>query len=791
MEKYISKIGKILILLVFVSVFIPYSKAFSWNDPGTNAYQNAYIVYVNNWNYSSKYGSNTFKGDLTNYVLLNLTITGDPTKIRIVGYTRSNQSIGYIPYWLISQTNNSAVLLIQNFSPSQLGFTSWNSIVVFFNPKTNVITGRADNSILANYQDISVRMINYSYLDIDSTLFRSLRINPPYSNKTYATINFSLSDPNGVVILANHSLVSDPGNISYFPDNLHGYQITNTLSTRYILKSFGTFLTSVVSGPPLESHNAQYLFNHTVPFDNIGYEGYFNPIANQIISEGLIVNESATSLSRVYGSIFNSTTVKGAGLDANYQSFDYGINLSTSQPTSVLILPAFTRSFTNSTKLTNPNATVNTTCANAPQGWYCDFLQRIPISVNWQYNFTSYATYGTPNVPITQTFNNVGYLKLTIKAPIQFGPYCQYVYFNSYNNVTGSGTSGGAIPFTVLSCNPYNSTASFILLNRTNQSNTYNSFSLYYDSRFNDTPDFSNVLVRNQWNFNNSATYNGFLNISASDIPYVVQLNQPLSFSSNIQVGYSGPNNFYSAFNGIQSIYDGCSNNPGHGSNLGGCDGDVPDYTNYPETTFLFANSLQSNSPGNPLEQVYTRNLDMYAYFIPGIDYTFLGNTINGFQFSHGSFAPTINHVYVGKLGNIANGYNLWSQNYTLYPSQTKPYNLINNCTSNCRNNNPFTTTIPKTPTRLNLTNTTTINFANLSAPVILFGSQTFPKYYFLIIALIVILSGGLLLGNQSHKQVPFILMIIGLWISGLWQIEMLILAFIITMFYIVHEYHA
>ena len=772
----------ILIGVLLLCLLIVRSNASSWNwsNAQNGAYKNAYNITVSNWNYTATYGTSKFQEGSARYVLLNLSIIGNPGQITMLGYSSSRQNLGIVPCWYVGSTSNSVIFLVSNFTTS---FTNWNSLTVFYNPTTAVNAGCLGTFQTLGFNKTNIKVINYNAPYISDNLLKAPRINQPWSNSTNTKFNFTLVSPTGFVLLANHSLVGARFNMSYFPDNLHGYQITNTLNTRYILTSYGTFGSSLVSNAPLNSQNANFIFTNSVAYDGVGFEGFFQgELANQIVSEGMIVNESASSLGRVYGSIFNSTTSKAAGLDINSQAFDFGLNISANIPTSIMIIPAFTRNNLVSNVLTNNNPNANPK-NNTNFGFS---FKTFFYNVNWTYQFrtSAFPKSGTliPNGITLLNFsaNNVSYMLLTLNnTPLEMGPSCQYVNFRGYNNQSGSDL--GPIPFSVISCNPNNAISRFVLYNTTLGGFNYNAFYMFYGSQFNNTPNYANAMVLNNWQFLNTSTgvIIPYINAQALDvpggrIPFTISLSQIMNTHSSIALHYNSilGQEFYMANNGITSAYvkyPGASNAPAF------------DPSGFSPTTFLVFNDI-TLGPLSPAVSLFTSSLSIWQWTSSAG--WFASNSVAS---PNDGFGDTSVAPFNLTLGN---GYAVFRELDTVQVTKGLTTIVISNASNGTgRIPTRIASGIPKTANRLNLTNTTTINWATLSQPIILFGTTSFPKYWFGIIALMCILIGILMLGKTKHDHFPFALMILGLWISALWQIPLLIVAIIFTSLYVLHIY--
>lgn len=779
----------VVIALLGIMLLSLAPKAWSWNDAGSGVYLNAKNLTVNNWNYTATYGPTLFTAGKTGYVLVNISLKGNPTSISIQGYGKSKNDIGGVPYTFVSIQNNATILLIPNVTSSG---QVWSFATIFYNP---ISTQLLNNSPLApktvslcstflstkvvNGEILLFCALSYNAIKLTTIGFLNGSFTPSYSNSSFATFHTNYTGSSGFVVLANRSLVSTGFNISWYPDanpySIRAYDISNTY-TGYKLTSINNipFLSSsVVSNAPLNSQNANFIFNSLVPYDNKGFEGYFNTQSNQIISEGMIVDEGATSVGRPIGTLYNSTISNGIAFDGTNKGLQFSLSVRNYSPTSFIVMPAFSRNYTLTSVAVNPTpiAQDNSGCGSIFNlaGWYCNFLYRIPISVNWSYNFTTYAYPHNLSIAHKIVFRNgsVPYLLLNVTNYLQFGSNCQYVYFRAYNSLTD--TDYGAIPFTVLNCTPTSGKATFILANTTNESYTYSSFFMYYGSALNNTPDFSNSIVASNWKFEvNSNSFN-VITSGIGVLPYIEQLSAPLNLYSHINTSYGNFAQALLAYNGHIASYDTINvvNNT---------------KTLYPETKFIFFGGA---SYGNTIGANVAFFSGSSTFFINHTNLTKYAN--NSASVFFGEHTSPVN-VYTALANGItANAEYPYTTQYTIGVIQERS---LTNLSSGNRPNTPAgAPNIPNSSDTLNYTHTTTINFNSLSTLVYVYPALGVPKYDLIVLALICLILGAITFEATKSGHISFIFILIAIWILGIWQIPLLILGMILTVVFILFEF--
>jgi hypothetical protein len=140
-----------------------------------------------------------------------------------------------------------------------------------------------------------------------------------------------------------------------------------------------------------------------------------------------------------------------------------------------------------------------------------------------------------------------------------------------------------------------------------------------------------------------------------------------------------------------------------------------------------------------------------------------------------------------GANGITANASYLYTTRYTILGVTLSPTASSSGFTIPPTN---VSSTIPQTANGINVSGSSTINFnSNSVATITLTPGVTFPKYGILIIAIIVILMGAGMLGFHQGGHMPFAIMILGMWIAGIFAYPILGVALILTIVFVIEEF--
>lgn len=745
------------VILALFSVSLTYAK---WQPvPNYVYWQN---LTVSNWSYNNGY--NPSFNPKTKYVLFNLSNISNPNEFLIYGYDSNNNPLGSIFDYFVQNTGTNVILLIPN---TTISGQRWAKATIFYdaiNFTGPVLLGNLSNSKLP---ECIPRYCVSSYNGITFFLLTNFTSNPSFSrgppDNISATINFTLNTSNtgAFVVLSNMSNEDiEVFNESYCPNNNNCYNIFGnsvisllTESNNYKLEtlSLGNLLNSYVSNSAIESQNANFIFNQYSPFDGLGYEGYFSSYPsifsgtnNVIATEGMYASSIGIS---------NSLATKLVLYYPNLRPQRFLLNVSSAVPETFIILPAFTTNVVISSPIKN-NAPIDNTS-------FYDFIREISITnITWSYNFTTYGSQAPYNGIANKIIvggNGVPYVLVNVTHYTEMGSYC----YNTYFRANVGGVDLGPVPFSIVNCAPNTSTATFILQNITSLDYDYNSVNLLYDSPSN-KGGFAGANVFNNWEFANGNNLNIYRDTNA---PFTVQLNTPLNLNSNIIFS----NGNLCAELSYNSVYI-----------LSGLNQfNAYQYVNDPSLTTQF---LINQVGGFLLPQFFSKYLtDTY-------------DGVNG-HISNITESLTVGHncnwdfIQFNLLNNYAVLNKLASTQYTV-GIPTVVNNTNNNCIV-CTTPSPTYIILPNSATGLNYSATTTINFNSgfLGSSIILFGNTTFPRYVFLILALILELIGLVMLGNKKGSEFSYAIMIIGLWVMGIWQIPLLIVAFIVSVVFILYEF--
>ena len=534
-------------------------------------YYHWFNVTINNWNYTSvnaigqpsQWALMTFNS--SRFYSGQVSLTPDE-QINIQGYTQSYQDIGYIPFiWLKGSGNNVSI----EVSRYNVSGQAWNSITIFFSPTTSSVLGKGlvlsniscENNgscqplfrnqlfVLYTSQSNSLKCNSLGYCVFANG--KTTQLPPNISVSNIARVNFTSTNP--FVVLTNRSMETRYFNITYNTGDLNQYVINST-GLRYKVYSIGSFnrAGAFVSSPEQFSGNANNLFGTS------GYEGWFNTQGNYIITESMSTKGCGFGIIQcIYNSSDNVPT-QSTIIPVTTGYFQLAVD--TSVPTTYYIIPAFTTNYTianNAFAYNNPTPIVNCTsgCNSTLEGWYYDFQNRTLIyGINWTYNFTTYAYFGSIGKSHNIVFGagNVSYLMLNISSYANFGNDCSDMYLRAYVNGSDRFTPEpqnedfGAIPFYVINCSSVGSNprAYILLQNTTDEGYTYNSFYIYSGSisNFTNHGTFSDYGIYKNWIISKAEQNGNYTIYDTSNSPYLINLNLPLNSNSFV---YVMPNGVY------------------------------------------------------------------------------------------------------------------------------------------------------------------------------------------------------------------------------------------------------
>ena len=434
------------------------------------------------------------------------------------------------------------------------------------------------------------------------------------------------------------------------------------------------------------------------------------------------------------------------------------------------LIPQYTTNYTagNFIKISNPTSiNITNSSLDTVKGWYYDFNYRIPINVNtWNYSFTTYAyaptssntvflgtahVYKVPNSPYL-------YLNLTHYAEMGSGCFGN-VYFRDYNNITGN--DYGSVPFAILNCNPTNTTATFILSNKTSGGYTYNSLYVYFGSRSGFAGVFNNQNILNNF----STSYKGGAVVSYSSPP---KINYLLTLTS----GFLNPSSYLTIFD---------VNLTGQSSS---------------RTTIKSTGGERIGSIVNTQFLAQWVNTTIVGRDIYGVNY---GNCV-----TLANDTNVIGDCDTGLVGtsfilNLTSGINstlsrLYTTNYSLghleyYPNPNGANVILPIVPpENLNGSNAVINTSTVTGLNLSVLNSKkTLQNEGLDLNINFFG-VILPEYYLLVIQVITIIV-GIGLSEAEHSEAPVLLSLLIIWIVGIFAVSQLLIAVLLTLVYIVYHY--
>ena len=791
--------NRILVLMVLMVGILPIAHAWSWQDAGSGTYQNVYNISVNNWSYSASYGAQTFKSGRAGFVLVNLTLESNyPNQVSVVGYSSDKNKIGTVPFWVVGSSYNSILLLISNTTNSTTQYQPWSFVSLFYNPTIQTQTTNCPNYFEASSPNFVICSSNttrkftsgnISFTIFDAPLFFNLYPYPFAENGT-ARLNFSVNSViNGFVVLSNRTWDNIKFNISWFPRPYyspftHGYQLSN-ISSGYRLISYRS--CGILCAPysltnlTVISKNANEIFPFN--FDGLGFEAYFGSTPYQVLTEGIYADESKASFSNAFGTMYNSSTSTGLGYDAtSFIYAQFGLNISSKAPQTIYIMPSFTKNFTI-INYTNPNP------SHIDNSLIISANATLVDNINWSYTFNEYAfpnnniqnrlIYGTADVP---------FLLFTIPHYVSYGTSCQNIYISATNNLTSIPLLNyRSIPYSIINCGNRNIT--LLLSNTTTDAFNYNSFIIY------DLPpnEFTSNYPFNYLQSNYTIFTGNYGQIYLpSNEPFIINLNDTLNLNSYIVQGDGSGSPIPNSADGLSLRYNGIADNL-RSQASGSCEsssdsGNIGDFNLNNNTQIIVGapNNLPSIFPYAWLDVFSTRNL-FAGYRSTSIAdqwnlYNIMGNSSTGFYCDN-------NYISIVLRNTKATVNKLASSSYTIEQSFKVTTFNPSACVSisNCIPTIPVQ--LPQTANGISTNNTTTIPINSTYGLVTLAPGVQFPKWYIQILSVIFIMMGAAMLSNHELGHFPFVVMIIGLWILGIFQYQILAVAIIATMAFVIEEF--
>jgi hypothetical protein len=718
--------GKIKILLVAFIIIIFLTSTFrAWSFIPN--YANSQNVTVNDWNYTSILDSITYKQSNAQYVLIKLNFSLSFSE-KVKGYDQNLNFLGNITWSPVPASNGTFILIPRLTDNGQ----AWSMATIFYH-NIGGYSG-VDPFNLSRVKGLNAFTINGL---------------PILWNKT---LDLSKSNNQTWVIISSMSLANVPFNITYWPDIVHKLMVYS-INGRYYLKSFGlvgngTYLTE----SPKTSSNANLLYG-----DPYGFEGYFAHMIpnNDLLSEGLIFNQSAG----IVGKLYNTTSNSLANAGYNTTSAKLKLHVYSSNDIYFTFMPAFTTNYIIQGQAQNPTPTVSP----AQNGTYFDYKYRIPITnINWTTAFTTNAWYGYYGTIETNTIKipNVPYLLLNITHYYEMGNNCQYVYLRSLDTSVNPNIDYGAIPFYVYNCTTNgNDPMQLLISNHTEWGYLFNKFYLYYASPNNvsgDLTPFSNISVYNDFILNKGTNFNLTTGNNFLKLTYPLNSNSYLVINNS----YGHSPDLWPYFNndGKEYLF--------YGSSCCGTGGNSELYTFIPSRLFLHMGS-----------DMITQTLN--SRIVSGQAIFSNTSTFYGVATSY----PDDWVISLISSPNIATQTKLYSNNAIIGSPQL--ISTIVNGTTGLPN------TLPNSTTSGGLV-TTTINPSAIISPTqtISFTGYTIPVLLARIISTILIFLGAILVNRKGQQNVNgFILMLVIIWLIGLWNIAILVLGIIITLVFIIYEF--
>jgi YVTN family beta-propeller protein len=705
------------------------------------------LTFTSPYAYVTNYGNNTVSVISTVSHVIIGTITGfnEPFQINFPNLDISPVTSNGV----VSNFGNNTVSIINQSFRTKVGtITGFNEPVgVSFNP---------DGSLLyvSNYGNGTVSIVN--------TLTRSkvgtiTGFNEPYDLHTDTSgqlLYVADFGDNSIKIVDLHSDTivhtitggfNEPSGITFDKQAGFGY-VTNYGSGNVVILSISSnSVVGVVSGFTGSPSGIEFNLN-----------GSFADVANY----------AGTNIERIESS--TNSVVLSINMFDNPSGVDFPLVSHSSftnytNQTIYYILPAFTRNSVISGIIpTNiVNGGINLNCTGTLLNLRpCTFQYYTLVNnINWFVNVTQYAYPTNTDTAYDIGLNGIGYGLLSISYTGYenlFGSTCGKIYLTT-NQSNGN---LNPIPFYCY----YNSSSYSILIPNVSKSGyTYNQL-LIWSSPYTSIAPQSNTVLYNTWLI---ASGNQITIQNPGSVPYVIKLNNQLNPSSEI-----------------------CTAHP-----IGTCDGfEYLDYNNGKYVLSAFGKTIDVNSI-NLSQSIYVTDvssiggLQMFTptLFLSSVSSGSFVNLYNTTTEISGIFAASISYFHLNlNSGLTAKVYHAYTNKYVLGNTHLTGNPIIINYTNNP---NFSTTGLQNSSNRLNLTHTTTISFNSLANPVVLAAGITFPRYDLLGLALIIMFISLGMFTDKRTGHIPFVFMLIALYIMTFWQYQILYIAVPITILFILIEY--
>ena len=765
-------------------------------------FNNAQNITIKSWNYTVTQGANSFN-ERANFALLNISNITDtnPADIQIEGFSPLGTPLGLISFYLVSAIGNQDILLLSNMTNQS---RTYNNATIYYNPRTTV-NPIQKQPLLINYNcakdPYSVgqtcgyvytnsgtgKSIYFSVPDLQILNPKALpNQNGGFINETLGFFPLTYSNtPNGyisatfntssIVIIANRSLNSTPFSISFSTGALFNAGqnfILNSTNNKYSLKStcFGACVlgSSIVYNSALPSQNANFLYNG-INYDGLGFEAYLSVSSyNSMISEGLVANKN---------NVYNVLSSKPDNL--NYVT-PYSLNLSANISNSIrfTILPAFTRNIIVSNQVytnNNPQGVNLETICNPICNTATFQYKGLVSNIIWSYTFPTQAF----SMNIGKTYNitlgaaNTSYLEVNIPHQVSFtGAGCDELYVDS--NITYP--TPDPIPYYPINISTQYCT---LLIRNYSEGGYYDPSSIYIYGDPISPIDLENISIVKEWQF--AKTSNGL--IYDSNDPYILTLNKPLNSNSFITIGNVliwRNARAYIGYNGLTNAtvegYDGSSS-----GSIG-----ITTYTS-PQQFLISDISID----GYSLKSIFSLNLAIYNNATQeGYPHIVVASSTNslGRISVYYNYSGFTNISLSGITATLEKPYTTQYKLHGFVSTVCLSLSCLANATKPIVNVTPSPP--PSSPMHLNISGTTTINFANLSTTTYLLDTNIgFPFYVLVIASLFLVFIGIMMLSSHSHGHLGFVFMLIAIWIFGIWEYEILYLGMIVTIFFLIYEY--
>ena len=750
-----------LIVLLGVGVYTTHAAPPIFSN-GTSTYGNAINLNVTNWNYTQGSLLNTHSDG---FVLLTLA-SGSFSGLKIIGYSATGAPLGTVPFCGINQNGLTISLLVSNLTNTS---AAWSSARVFYDPTTT-------NNNNTGFVHCLVTVGGYPYptFSVDSDIIRTLPL-ATFGNSPAVSFNFTLARYPNFVLIGSPQLNTESFNTTW---NSEGYS-QFTLGSQggiFRLTSDG-LLANYVTNSPVNSINANIVFAglYNAPY---GFEAYYSTQKNRTTGEGL--GELTGLAFSIYNSVISyPTTTPFSSVPPSLFTLTSG-----EEPFIFYALPSFTTQYTLGNVITN-NAPYPSNSSIGQYAWYRPYYD-----VNWTYNVSTHAAPQVANTMANETFvfgaNDVPYLMVNVTHDSQLGSTCNTAQFTTYNFTTMN--TMGTIPFAIVGYTP--SICSFILANMTSESNVYNSFNLLYGNIYNNTNGASpqNAMVLSNWEIAHGSTFE-FPSNSLAVPAFVETLQNPLNTVSNVVIHYQGGSGNYGYIN---------FSNFGYGEYLGvvthaGFEANVIDKTGHEALQYVYTDNITVKNTSEHSA------LDNYVFGAISSYLTVFTNT--GMSGSN-LLANTTTNVYGGTYiardqfnfsvhltSNNATATYLFTQQYKTSPyAYPIPRPSAGNATV------PHIPIAPQTfgntTSGLNYSNpnaTVNINYS-ASKNTTLTSGVTVPTAAFLVIGVIIMLLGVGMLGYGKMGHFPFVIMLLGLWITSAWKLQLVVVAIVATIVFVVFE---